>query len=205
MSKIISVSGLIGSGKDTFADFLVSDCGYRRESFAGTLKDAVAAIFGWDREMLEGKTITARANRETVDKWWAERLNMPHLTPRWILQQFGTDVFRQHFHTDIWVASLERKLMSLKDEKIVISDARFINELDILKAAGAKTVWVRRGQLPGWFETATDPALRWRMPSLYETVHRSEWDWAGYKFDEVIFNDSTLPELFKQVHYLAWN
>ena len=198
MSKIISVSGLIGSGKDTVADFLVHDCGYKRESFAGTLKDAVAAIFGWDREMLEGKTETARANRETVDKWWAERLNMPHLTPRWVLQNFGTEVCRRGFHDDIWIASLERKLDSFKDEKIVISDARFINELDLLKNAGAKTVWVRRGMLPAWFDVAARPDLRWQMGTTYSDVHRSEWDWAGYKFDQVMFNDSTLNDLFDE-------
>ena len=54
--KIIGICGLIGSGKDTIADYLVNIHQFRRESFANSLKDAVAAVFGWDREMLEGRS-----------------------------------------------------------------------------------------------------------------------------------------------------
>jgi len=39
---IIGVCGFIGSGKDTIADYLTNFHGYRRESFANSLKDAVA-------------------------------------------------------------------------------------------------------------------------------------------------------------------
>ena len=53
---IIGFVGLIGSGKDTCADILVSEGGYKRVSFATTLKDTVSAVFGWDREMLEGNS-----------------------------------------------------------------------------------------------------------------------------------------------------
>ena len=49
---IIGICGFIGSGKDTAADYLVNSHGFRRESFANSLKDAVAAVFNWDREML---------------------------------------------------------------------------------------------------------------------------------------------------------
>jgi len=107
---IIGVCGFIGSGKDTVADYLTNFHGFRRESFANSLKDAVSMVFGWDRTMLEGRTKQAREWREQVDPWWANRLNMPNLTPRWILQYWGTEVCRQGFHDDMWIASLENKL-----------------------------------------------------------------------------------------------
>ena len=125
---IIGVCGFIGSGKDTIADYLVNVHGFRRESFANTLKDAVAAVFGWDRVLLEGRTKEAREWREQVDPWWAERLNIPKLTPRWVLQYWGTEVCRKGFNDDIWIASLENKLRNSKDN-IVISDCRFPNEI----------------------------------------------------------------------------
>ena len=84
---IIGITGLIGSGKDTAADYLCTVHGFKRMSFAGTLKDAVAAVFGWDRELLEGSTKASREWREQVDEWWANRLGIPDLTPRYILQQ----------------------------------------------------------------------------------------------------------------------
>ena len=125
---IIGFCGLIGSGKDTAADYLVNFHGFKRESFANTLKDAVAAVFGWDRELLEGRTNSAREWREQIDPWWSERLDMPNLTPRLVLQLWGTEVCRRAFHDDIWIASVENKLRKTKDN-IVITDCRFPNEI----------------------------------------------------------------------------
>ena len=150
---IIAISGLIGSGKDTVADYLVNLHEYRRESFAGNLKDSMSAIFGWDREMLEGRSKSSREWREQVDPWWAERLNMPELTPRWILQYVGTDVIRANFHNDMWIASLENKLRKSEDD-IVISDVRFKNEVTMLRNLGAICIEVTRGDKPEWFQTA---------------------------------------------------
>ena len=48
---ILGVTGFIGSGKDTVADYLCTFHGYKRISFAASLKDAIASIFGWDREI----------------------------------------------------------------------------------------------------------------------------------------------------------
>ena len=88
--SIVAICGFIGSGKNTAADYLVSDCKFVRASFASSLKDAVSSVFGWDRELLEGITEESRLWRENVDIWWSERLNIPNLTPRWVLQHWGT-------------------------------------------------------------------------------------------------------------------
>ena len=136
---IIGICGFIGSGKDTAADYLVNFHEFKRESFAATLKDAVAAVFGWDREMLEGRTKESREWRETVDEWWTTRLGII-ITPRWVLQYWGTDVLRKNFHDDIWIASLENKLRTTKDN-VVISDCRFPNEIRGLQEQGGKIVW----------------------------------------------------------------
>ena len=111
---IIGISGLIGSGKDTVADYLVNVHEFRRESFAGTLKDAVSAVFGWDRTLLEGRTKASREWREQVDTWWAARLNMPNLTPRWVLQYWGTEVMRRGFHDIFGLPALKTKLETYK-------------------------------------------------------------------------------------------
>ena len=199
---IVSLSGLIGSGKDTVADMLVEQHGYKRESFAGTLKDVVAVMFNWDREMLEGKTEQARKQREVVDQWWAKRLGIPQLSPRWVLQHFGTEVVRQHFHNDIWVATLENKLRKMGDNNIVISDSRFSNELAMLANAGAVTVCVSRGPKPEWWELAKQ-AMDNNIEAQKLTemgIHKSEWDWAKYEFDVKISNNGTLKDLEDKVN-----
>jgi hypothetical protein len=202
---IIGICGFIGSGKDTVADYLVNVHEFRRESFAGTLKDAVSAIFGWDRTLIEGRTREAREWREQVDTWWAERLNMPHLTPRWVLQQWGTEICRRNFHDDIWIASVENKLRTSKDN-IVISDCRFPNEISGIKSSGGKVFWVQRGVMPHWYDIACKAnkrdikAQRWLEQ---EGIHASESSWAGTNFDAVIDNNGSLEHLYKQLNDLV--
>ncbi len=205
MIMIIGICGFIGSGKDTVADYLVNFHEFRRESFASTLKDAVSAVFGWDRTLLEGRTKEAREWREQVDPWWAERLDMPTLTPRWVLQYWGTEVCRKAFHDDIWIASLENKLRNSKDN-VVISDCRFPNEISSIKRAGGQIVWVQRGELPEWYEIAVD-ANRGSNVALNELkrlkIHASETAWVGTKFDAVIDNNSTIDALYAQAQTLV--
>lgn len=207
---IIGFVGFIGSGKDTAADYLVNFHEFRRDSFANTLKDAVAAVFGWDRVLLEGRTKEAREWREQIDPWWAERLNMPKLTPRWVLQYWGTDVLRNHFHDDIWIASVENKLRKTKDD-IVISDVRFPNEIKAIHNAGGLVVRVRRGPEPDWYQDAVNmnagrSNMSWmisksRIESL--GIHASETSWVGGDIDIVIDNDSTIDHLFDQLKNLV--
>ena len=192
---IIAISGLIGSGKDTVADYLVNLHEYRRESFAGNLKDSMSAIFGWDREMLEGRTKSSREWREQVDPWWSERLGIPHLTPRWILQYVGTDVIRGKFHDDMWLASLENKLRKTTDD-IVISDVRFKNEVKMLKKLGAICIEVTRGDKPNWYNDALSGNTS-QLELL--KVHRSEYDWIGTDFDYTLDNNGTLDDVYAQV------
>jgi len=209
-SMIIGVCGFIGSGKDTVADYLTNFHGFRRESFANSLKDAVAYVFGWDRTMLEGRTKSAREWREQVDTWWAERLEMPDLTPRLMLQLWGTEVCRKGFHDDIWIASLENKLRTSTDD-IVISDCRFPNEIKSIKAAGGIVVRVKRGDDPEWYNDAADMnagdrcinymLAKTRMQKL--GIHASETAWVGTKFDAVLDNNSTIDDLFAQVKDLV--
>ena len=208
---IIGICGFIGSGKDTIADYLVNLHGFRRESFANSLKDAVAQVFGWDRTMLEGRTKQAREWREQRDEWWSQRLNMD-VTPRWILQYWGTDVLRKNFHDDIWIASLENKLRSSTDD-IVISDCRFPNEIKSIRRAGGMVVRVVRGPEPEWYDHAVNfnsgpRRVGWSIgKEILDRlrVHPSEYSWVGTKFDIVLDNNGTLDHLYQQVKNLATN
>jgi hypothetical protein len=193
---IIGVCGLIGSGKDTIADYLVNIHEFRRDSFAATLKDAVSAVFGWDRDMLEGRTRSSREWREQPDAWWSERLGR-EITPRWILQWWGTEVCRRGFHDDIWIASLENKLRATRDD-VVISDCRFPNEIAAIRAQGGHVIRVCRGEDPAWF-LAAQQCLSLGLPVPDNLPHQSEWAWASTDFDYVIDNNGLIEQLYSQI------
>ena len=201
---IIGICGFIGSGKDTAADYLVNFHGYRRESFAASLKDAVSHVFGWDRTMLEGRTAESRAWREQPDEWWSNRLDRD-ITPRYILQYWGTEVIRQGFHDDMWIASLENKIRASKDN-IVITDCRFPNEISGLKQQGAKIIWIQRGITPHWYDIAAQAnrgsknAIKWLAEN---NIHSSETSWAGTDFDAIIDNDGSIDNLYLQLKNLV--
>ena len=208
---IIGICGFAGSGKDTIADYLQNIHQFRRESFAHTLKDAVAAVFGWDRDMLEGRTRESREWREQVDSWWSERLGMT-VTPRLVLQLWGTEVARKSYHDDIWIASLENKLRKTHDD-VVISDCRFPNEILAIKQVGGVVIRVTRGPEPTWYELAQTvnrgPTrnAKWRLSKTElekHKVHASETAWIGTEFDAIIDNNKDgMDNLFCQVNDLV--
>lgn len=201
---IIGLTGFIGSGKDTVANMLC-DLGATQESFASPVKDVCASVFGWDRDLVEGDTIESRDFRETPDIFWTRKLGIDNFTPRLALQLIGTEIMRDHFNSDIWISSLEYRLRKSSNDIIVISDARFQNELNLIKSMGGKVLTVVRDELPEWHDIAVKankgsvPA-RHTMNTRYKSVHASEWSWVGFEFDHVIDNTGSLEDLEKQVN-----
>ena len=192
---ILGIIGLINSGKSTVANILVEDYGFIKVSFADSLKDAVASIFGWDRQLLQGDTEASRMWREQRDDYWSNVMQHD-VTPRWVLQHIGTDVMREHFHKNIWVHSLMKKLTDA-NSNYVISDVRFRNEVDVILSQNGQIWEIQRPPLPDWYSmdyTDYDDLAR-HMNIYYPEIHASEWDWQLTKRNHVIQNNSTLQDL----------
>jgi hypothetical protein len=202
-NKIFGITGLIGSGKDTAAEHLINKHNFTKLSFAASLKDAVSVIFGWDRTLLEGDTLESREWREQKDTWWAAKLRMPHLTPRWVLQYWGTEVCRNNFHKDIWVASLENKLRNTQGD-VVITDCRFLNELNTIKNAGGILIRVQRGENPTWVESA-ERYNKGIIDAPPKGIHASEYSSVGLPHDYYLSNDGSKQEFFDTLDALISN
>jgi len=214
MKNIISLSGLIGSGKDLMGEYLNKKYGFEQFSFAGNLKDIISILFGWDRYLLEGKTEESRNFRETVDEWWSEKLKIENFTPRKAMQLLGTELFRKNFNQQIWIFSLIKKLekTNTNNSKYVITDCRFLSEYNFLKEINCFFVLIERPPLPVWYEELM------KINSVYENkienkeknkrekeiiqkynIHESEAQITKIKYDYIIKNDGTKEDFFKKI------
>jgi len=191
---IIGICGLIGSGKGTVADVLV-DQGFTKVSFADKLKDGVSTIFGWDRAMLEGDTNESRQWREQRDDFWSAETEM-EVTPRLVLQLFGTDCLRNGFHDGVWVSLLKKHMLD-NPGNYVIPDVRFRNEQNMIRELGGEIWRVQRGDIPEWYGCAMlDNTTGSDLMEEYD-VHPSEYKWIDMnnKFDVTLYNEGTIEDL----------
>lgn len=209
--ELIGVLGLIGSGKGAIADYLVSTKNFQKVSFADPVKDAASGIFGWNRKLLQGDTPESREWRERKDEFWSKILERP-FSPRIALQEIGTEVGRNYFHPDIWLASLQFKILNLianGTDKFVIDDCRFQNEVEFVLKMRGKLIIVQRGEKPEWWQTAYDQnsgmPVELKMEQKYRNVHPSEWKWISentYESAVVIDNEGTLDDLHSAIDKL---
>jgi rhodanese-related sulfurtransferase len=118
------------------------------------------------------------------------------------MQHWATELLRDQFHPDIWIASLEAKL-DQTNGNVVVTDCRFPNEIDAVRSRGGQIVWVRRDPLPEWYDEAV-LNCQGLADSMHRRldVHASEWSWTGTKFDHVIHNNGSVEALHQQVNQL---
>lgn len=133
---IIGLCGKKFSGKTTFGKYVKEKYNYKIYSFGESLKKSLKEIFYFTDEELNGN------KKEIINDYWG-------LTPREIMQYFGTELMREQFGNKfsnigdkIWIKSLEYKILNdIKQNninKIIIDDIRFNNEIIWIKDFGLK-------------------------------------------------------------------
>ena len=113
---IIGVSGLARSGKDTFANYVedLDPAKVHVMAFADPLKLCVKHMYGLNGDQLWGHA------KEELDPYWKK-------TPRQILQEFGTDVVRNHVDREFWIKRMRKKLLEItrgrdcRDQRLSVS------------------------------------------------------------------------------------
>jgi len=195
---IVGLLGFIGSGKGTAGDIL-KDIGFTPLSFAKGVKDVTSEMFGWPRHLLEGDTQQSREWREQPDEFWSKEFGKP-FTPRYALQLMGTEVGRDVFHKDFWIIKLKKYVEEHPKQHFVITDVRFMNEVEFVYEHRGILIEIERGITPHWYSIAAkankgDPKAERYM--LEESgAHESEWRWIGSdKLDYTIQNMGTIEKL----------
>lgn len=173
--KVIGFGHQARVGKDTAGLYLMHKVPkVKRRAFADSLKEACAAIFGFNDTQLNGN------RKEVVDPFW-------ETTPRDLLQRVGTEAIRNEVGRDVWVKSWEKYLNdhSHFERLWVATDVRFLNEASAVKRAGGIVVRIDR-----------PPEMRDKVPN-----HISERALSDYKgWDYTINNDGqTLESFYKKL------
>jgi hypothetical protein len=119
------------AGKDTSADYLVNTYSFLKDSFAYSLKEGIGkGVFGFTDEQLE-------LTKEIPDDFWG-------MSPRQALQLAGTEGGRNIFGQDLWVKTLQRRVQQHPTRNYAISDIRFKNEAEAIKAMGGIVIKINR-------------------------------------------------------------
>ena len=205
MSKphFISISGVAGSGKTTVSNhlkqyFFQEHYEINEFSFAGPLKDALCLWFGWDRKRLDSDF--AYKEGSTLDDGspdpYCEALGK---TRRQIMQNMGTECMRQGMHQNFWIimADLGLRLSKIKPSDLyIISDARFVNELNWARSIDAYRIFVMRVECP----RGEDPekVIQQSVSLTTHTGHASETEflnWDGYDVKIINMIDRNLTDV----------
>ncbi len=203
--KLIGLGYIARSGKDTIADYLVNEHGFKKASYITSMKEALRSIFGFDDRQLYGDL------KEVPDPFWDERLTLVEnnsgvvcpvdrlditqtlkdrlpITPRLIMQLMGTEAGRNVFGQNLWVDSCMRNLHKSGHDRWVIADVRFPNEADAILKEGGRVYQVNRSAAG-----ATGGA----------TAHPSEVALNNYqKWTGSIENNSSFGDLYRAVERL---
>lgn len=149
--KVIGISAKAGAGKDTAYNLLKDSLetkGYKitRLAFADKLKEALGIIFGfnvdrlmWDYDYKQGNTLDDGSPDPACE--------MLGMNRRVIMQLFGTEAMRQGLHPDIWIIALKLAINRGEYDEYdvgVLTDCRFVNELQFVKDMDGLVVKVER-------------------------------------------------------------
>lgn len=169
---LIGLTGRAGCGKDTVARFLCEAHGFVQIALADPLRDGIKAMLGLTDEQLLRRDL-----KEACIDWLGK-------SPRELLQTLGTEWGREQVAPDLWLRVAARRIASIKAAPpclhvsgIVVSDIRFENEAEWLRAQGG-TIWHIERQ---------------RQANV--TDHVSEYGITRASSDAVIANNKTITDL----------
>lgn len=213
---ILGINGKIGSGKDTVGQIIQYltdelnkanpkeftewvDGGFHASDwkimkFAGKLKQIASILTGATLEQLEDQDF----KKQEMDPEWG-------ITYRELLQKLGTEAMRNGLHENVWVNALFADYINApqvgfgitedndyKYPNWIITDMRFPNEMDAVKAKGGITIRVN-----GMYVRQGDGKATRTYSETGE--HPSETALDNHKFDYVIDNNGTISDLIDKV------
>ena len=185
---LIAVLGKKRSGKDTFSDYIINKYGFLKYSFADPLKKGIQCFFNLTDEQLNNQEL-----KEIIDPRWG-------VSPRRLFQIIGTDIFQHSLKNFIpeleiesrkhWVVLFKQWYEKYNSENVIISDGRFLHEIEEIKKLGGKVIKIIRHV---------------SVSDNNNDIHQSENEIdtiPDYFIDHTIINDGTLDDFYNMIDKL---
>lgn len=170
MLTLIGFHGRAGAGKTTCADHLVR-CGFVKDAYAKTMKQAVSAMFDIPMDILNGDIHV----KNQIDPYWG-------ISYREILQRFATEACRNTFGQNIWVRAFWRRYPDIPWRGLVIEDIRFENEAVAIVERGGIIIQVTND-----------------IADSAPCIHKSEMPIPDHLIDFTISNNGSKNDLYNKV------
>ena len=165
---IIGLTGFARSGKDSVAKVLVDQYGFTRVAFADKIRELLYEI----NPIVNDSNFTIQG---VVNEYGWEDAKVLFPEVRRLLQDLGVGA-RSLFGDTFWINQAIGAI-GVGQPNVVITDVRFKNEADTLKANGAELWRVKRSGIVAY------------------NRHISETDMDGYNVDQVFVNNGSLEDL----------
>ena len=200
--SIVGVGGLLTSGKDAFADYLVTSWGYTKTFMSNPLHQWLLTQNPWIKldkpvQCMEGWTLEPGEfhpyNYIVHQVGYTEAKEQTEI--RRALQRIGTECGRKLISENVWADAMEREIRQLFERginHIVVTGIRYENELKMIQRLGGETVWIERPSA----RASHEEKIRSAAASADTATHSSEVSLDVKRFDSVIENDGSLEQLF---------
>lgn len=178
--RIIGLTGFKRSGKDTTAEVIAKMLGYERIQFAGPLKEML-------RTLLRYRGVS-EAGIEACVEGDLKEAPAPVLggkTPRLAMQTLGTEWGRQTLSDTVWVDTALNRAREAENGAL-ITDVRFRNEAEAIKAAGGVIIRIERAEVG------------------LKSDHPSEVEIPQIEADFVLRNDTNRASFQDEVAAFTW-
>ena len=179
--SLLLLTGSIGCGKSTIANILVNEFGYHEITFAEPIKK-IGELLGFSHDQMFG----TQDQKLQINEFW-------NISGRHFLQTFGSEVMREYLpkaipqmnmnNSSVWVRVAEQQL--LKYKRVVISDGRFLDEVEMVKKNNGFIINIVREKQDDENKSIND--------------HKSENSLRGIKYDIIINNNNTIEHLHANI------
>lgn len=180
--RVVGLVGFARTGKDSVADYLVEQHGFKRISSADFLRDLAYAINPLVVDpsgMLWGDLVRLA---DLVDRIGWDRAKVENSEVRRLLQAIGTEGCRNLFGADCWIDLTVKAIKAEPGQDFVVTDVRFPNEAAAVRTVLGGQTW--RIARPG-------------VGPLND--HPSEMQVLATPADQLLVNDADLESLYARV------